>query len=330
MGIKTVACIVPETMTAIWETLTLLHMAVPSVDDFIRISKEFKTKWNFPHCIGAIDGRHVPIKKPNNSGSLYFNYKGYYSIVLQAAVDANYRYICIQDVGGYGSQHDAATFRASQLYRALMLKKLNLPNASRIENSDLCMPYFLIGDGAYPLSNILMKPYRGINLSHQQKIFNNSLSKARVVVENAFGQSSQKWRILSTNIEKSPEIINLIIKCTCLLHNIIINLESESHVHNNIVEQPIDDTIDNDDVQMIAVTELEKANQLLASLEQERLDQTVEHLAPTAAITSKIHTKGLSLTQIYTKLVETVNGLTVQKEGNDNQKPQMDGLFGKN
>ncbi|XP_011301181.1 nucleoprotein TPR [Fopius arisanus] len=70
--------------------------------------------------------------------------------------------------------------------------------------------------------------------------------------------------------------------------------------------------------------ELEKANELLGNLKQERLDQAVEQLAPTAAITSRILKKGLSLTQIYTKLVDTVNELTVEKEENDKLKAQMD------
>lgn len=127
MGIKTVSFIILETMDILWSTLTPLNMAVSSADDFIRIPIDFETKWDFPHCIGSIDGRHVAIKKPPKSGSLYFNFKKYYSIVLQAVVDANYRYICI-DVGGFGRQHDSSTFKASQLYKALMQKNCVFPS----------------------------------------------------------------------------------------------------------------------------------------------------------------------------------------------------------
>uniref|UniRef100_A0A0C9RUP9 Harbi1_1 protein n=1 Tax=Fopius arisanus TaxID=64838 RepID=A0A0C9RUP9_9HYME len=110
MGIKTVSVVISETMNVLWLTLTSVHMPVPSVSDFLKISQNFQNKWNFPHCIGAIDRHHVAVKKPYNSGKLYYNFKGYYSIVLQAVVDANYRYIFI-DVGGFGSQHDSANFK---------------------------------------------------------------------------------------------------------------------------------------------------------------------------------------------------------------------------
>ena len=57
-------------------------MAVPTPDEWRSIAEEFEERWNFPLCCGAVDGKHVVLKAPANSGSQFFNYKGTFSLVL--------------------------------------------------------------------------------------------------------------------------------------------------------------------------------------------------------------------------------------------------------
>lgn len=69
-------------------------------------------KTQFPNCIGALDGKRIRVKKPPHSGSSYFNYKKYFSVVLLALTDAHLKFFAV-DVGAYGSQGDSRMFRES-------------------------------------------------------------------------------------------------------------------------------------------------------------------------------------------------------------------------
>lgn len=225
MGKSTVKEIVTETMDVIWEVLQPTEMPIPSRKKFRKIARRFFEVWGFPHCLGAIDGKHVAIRKPKWSGSKYFNYKKFFSIVLQAVVDADYRFIFI-DVGGYGRISDGGILKASKLCRALKKNLIKFPKPDKLPNCRLTLPYFFVGDGAYPLMENLMKPFPGKSLPRAHAIFNKALSRARVVVEIAFGHLCQRWPIFYTTINKSPKLVQSIVKCACVLHNFIINKES--------------------------------------------------------------------------------------------------------
>ena len=58
-----------------------------------------------PYCIRAIDEKHIVMKK-SFSGSLWLNYKWFYSMVLLAICDPCYNFSAI-DVGQYGNSNDS-------------------------------------------------------------------------------------------------------------------------------------------------------------------------------------------------------------------------------
>lgn len=84
-------------------------MPTPSEDTWRQSEVGYREIWNFPNCVGSIDGKHVNIKCPANSGSNYFCYKNIFSIVLLAIVDPFYKFVMV-DIGSYGRHSDSSIF----------------------------------------------------------------------------------------------------------------------------------------------------------------------------------------------------------------------------
>jgi hypothetical protein len=91
-----------------------LYLPQPTTEMWETIARRLEERWQFPHCNGALDGRHIVIMKPAKSGSSIFNYKQTFSVVLMATVDANYKFITT-DVGPMGRFSDGNIFSSSVL-----------------------------------------------------------------------------------------------------------------------------------------------------------------------------------------------------------------------
>lgn len=74
-----------------------------SEDEWHQVASEYYSQWNFPMCLGALDGKRVLISKPRNSGSDYYDYKGHIRIIMMALVDAHYKFLYV-DVGAWKQQ----------------------------------------------------------------------------------------------------------------------------------------------------------------------------------------------------------------------------------
>lgn len=98
------------------------------------------------------------IQAPGNSGSLFFNYKKTFSIVLLALVDANYKFIAV-DIGSYGRNSDGGIFCSSNIGKGLERNKFNIPVDTRLPGTTNIVPHVIIGDEAFPLKTYLLRPY---------------------------------------------------------------------------------------------------------------------------------------------------------------------------
>ena len=86
---NTISKVVREVCQAILDEYMIEQFTLPSTEaGWHQVSHGWLQRWNFPHTIGAIDGKHVACKAPPNTGSEYFNYKGFFSIILLALVDS--------------------------------------------------------------------------------------------------------------------------------------------------------------------------------------------------------------------------------------------------
>jgi DDE superfamily endonuclease len=99
----------------------------------------------------------------------------------------------------------------------------------RIGNGLFDNKYHIIGDGAFPLSVYLMKPFIGDNLTENNEHFNYRLSRARMVVECAFGRLKGRWRVLLKRCDTYFEKTVKIIRTCCILHNICENSNELFH-----------------------------------------------------------------------------------------------------
>jgi hypothetical protein len=104
------------------------------------------------------------LKPVLKSGSLYYNYKGWFSIILLAVCDARYSFTLV-DIGSYGSSNDSGVFSNSNMGHALEGGQRSIPSAEPIDGlPNNAVPYFLVGDEAFALKQWILRPYSGRDL----------------------------------------------------------------------------------------------------------------------------------------------------------------------
>ena len=189
---NTISVIVREVCEVIVEEYKNEVITCPSTpEEWKAIAEQFERRWNVPHAVGALDGKHIAIRKPNDSGSLYRNYKGFSSVDLMGLVNADYKFIWIDNVG-FGHMSDFQIFNDSELKECILNGTIGWPQPDKLPNDDKVTPYFILGDDIFALRTYLMKPYSTRFMSNGQRIFNYRISRGRRVVENAFGFLAQR------------------------------------------------------------------------------------------------------------------------------------------
>lgn len=188
-----------------------------------------------------MDGKHIVIKQPTNSGSYFFNYKGTFSVVLLALVDADYKFLYV-DVGCNGRISDGGVFRNSTLSRAMEENLLQVPSPRYV--GEEILPYVVVADDAFPLKENLIKPFPSRGLTKEERITNYRISRARRVSENAFGIMANRFRVFLSPMQLNPENVEKVTLAGCILHNFLREKKSDSvgDKNNDIGHQTVCDT----------------------------------------------------------------------------------------
>ena len=127
---NTISLIISEVCQAFVEEYKDEVITYPTTpEEWTPIEEVFRNRWNVLHAVGALDGKHGAIRKPanyNKSGSLYHNYKGFFSVGLMALVDGDYKFLWV-DISAYGSMSDAQIFNESELKDCLEDRSIGFP-----------------------------------------------------------------------------------------------------------------------------------------------------------------------------------------------------------
>lgn len=147
-------------------------------------------------------------------------------------MDVKYNFLYV-DIGCQGRISDGGIFKNSTLFKKIKKKQLHFPKPEPLSNRERDIPYFFIGDEAFALSENLIKVFSGIHpKGSRDSIFNYRLSRARRVVENAFGISSSIFRVLRKPLLLEPQKVQLIVKAVIHLHNYLRRNPTSSNIYS--------------------------------------------------------------------------------------------------
>ena len=240
ISLRAISYIVTGACDAITKIMVPIYIKPPkSVKEWLEIAKNFEDRWNFPHALEAIDGKHIIIQKPIDGGSFYYNYKHTHSVILLTITGPDYE--CLYpDVGKNGRVNDGGVWNSSGMFKAIENGSAQFPKDDKIHETSFKLPYVLLGDDAFALKRYMMKPYQQQNLTSDKRIYNYRHSRARQISENLFGILASRWNIYSTKILLHPDKMNSLVLTTLALHSM---LRRSSHSRNLYTPCSFTDTL---------------------------------------------------------------------------------------
>lgn len=224
VGKSTVCRCVRDMCHAIVALLSSIYLRAPDEQELEDSAQLFLSHWGFPHCIGAITTLHTAIITPSNNASDYANPAGWLSVLSQVAVSGRGQFwdVCASFPGG---TDPADILQNSSLWATAAEGGLSPPSTPVFMRKSL--RYVLLGESCYPLQSWLMKAYpvekgrraRQTALSEPQQLFNERLSRALRLPEEALLRLRARWQCLSKRNDCGLDVVPTMILACCILHN---------------------------------------------------------------------------------------------------------------
>ena len=121
------------------------------------------------------------ITNPPGGGSEYYDYNGFYTIVLMALVTYGYK-ILFHDVGCQGRISDDGVWAHTKFCQNLQSGQLNLPLPRSLPKPvdpvwgpiwpEQNVPFVIVGDNAFPSTENIMKPFPEKGPDESKRLFN--------------------------------------------------------------------------------------------------------------------------------------------------------------
>ncbi|KAK4295466.1 hypothetical protein Pmani_031986 [Petrolisthes manimaculis] len=232
-----ISSIIPTVCKAIYTTLQPLYIKLPSTaEEWQKVADDFFSRWNFPKCLGALDGKRILMRKPPNSGSTFYDDKGLFSVNFIALVDADSKFMYV-DVDTCERATESGVWDRCTLKEAVDSNVLSIPPPENIPSTNRKCPFIFVGDDAFPLKEYLMKPYPGQPESNETQIFNYRLSRARRTSENALGILAARFQVFRQPIRTTPENVRAITMAAVALHNFLIESSRDTYSPPDFIDR---------------------------------------------------------------------------------------------
>ncbi|ETV72631.1 hypothetical protein H257_12381 [Aphanomyces astaci] len=218
---------ITQSINEVLDALLRLYAVVvtlPSKDIPYEIHSNPKMFPFFEYCIGALDGTHVRATPPPSARMAFRNRKGFMSQNVLAACTFDLRFVYVL-AGWEGSASDARV-----LNDALMTKGFSIPDGK-----------MYLGDAWYGLRKNLLTPYRGVRYhlrewangnqrpQNAKELYNLRHAQQRNCIERIFGVLKKRFKVLEYPSEYPFATQVNLVYALCAMHNIIMEVESDSH-----------------------------------------------------------------------------------------------------